>query len=213
MFPITSALVSPSCSVRLPEELRVICTVSAALLTHSIQAVDVLLQKTDLMFIFSGESSRHFQNSMKVNPPPQLKLFSYLLPTLLSNYQPLCFYKKYSRIDTLLTTAATSHAAQFLSYKNLQPCHAKKKNLSSTREMLLFCSEKSQGSSEKQIHKDPKLTNSTAHTTCVTWCEECHVFTKENTGCRRFPFPQAKFSWVSKTVSYLCISCVITDCF
>lgn len=60
MFAIMLALVTPSCSVRLPEELRVIHAVSAALLTHSIQAVEMLLQKTDVTFLFSWEVKQTF---------------------------------------------------------------------------------------------------------------------------------------------------------
>lgn len=105
------------------------------------------------------KSSRHLQNSTKVNPPPQFKLFSYLLPTSLSNPQPLGFIRS--------TAKLIPHLPLQLPLMLLSPWATKIFNQTTPArtslpagKLLIFCLERSQASSEQQIHQEPKLTSS-----------------------------------------------------
>lgn len=172
MFPIMLVLVTPSYSIRLPEELRVIHAVSAALVTYSIQAVDMLLQKNwvDIPLLSGSQAviSRTLRKSIHHHSLSSSVTCSQLCsPALnshvLSDVQQncyltyLCSYLSCCSVPELQKSATTAHHT--------------KNSLSPIRDMFLFlfsfCSTlKSQGSSELQIPQEPKLTNSTAHTAC-----------------------------------------------
>lgn len=144
MFSVMLALVTPSCSLRLPEELRVIHAVSAALVTHSIQAVDVFTKKLSWCSSSFGKSSSYFQNCTKVNPSTQLKFFSYLVPASFSSSQPLCFIRSTAELIPYLLLQLLP---MLLSPWATKICNhtTPKKKLSSTREMLLFRQRRARG--------------------------------------------------------------------
>lgn len=192
MLPIMLAFVTPSCSVKTAwGAMSDLCRLHLCCPTdtqHSSSGyafaknwLDVsLLSESQADISRTLQESIHHHNLSSLATCSQLHsptLNSYVLSEVQQNwyltYHCSCF--SCCSASELQKSATTPH----------------KKTLSSTRVMLLVCSEKSQRSREQ--HQEPKLTNSTAHTTCRQQCftrhEECQVLTKENTGYRRFPFP------------------------
>lgn len=154
------ALVTPSCSVKTAwGAMSDLCCLHLCCPTDTQHSGKKLTRR----FSSLRNSSRHFQNSTKINPPSQFKLFSYLLPASLSNSQPLCFIRSTAELMPYFPLQLLLMLLSLWATKNLQPHHTKK-TLSLTREVLLVCSKNSQGSREQ--HQEPKLTNLTAHTTC-----------------------------------------------
>lgn len=122
----------------------VIHTVSAALVTHSIQAVDVFTKKLSWCSSSFGKSSSYFQNCTKVNPSTQLKFFSYLVPASFSSSQPLCFIRSTAELIPYLLLQLLP---MLLSPWATKICNhtTPKQKLSSTREMLLFRQRRARG--------------------------------------------------------------------